>query len=124
MSRSQTAAPLRFADAKRINPCQALLDLHAHALGRASKPSREEALAAAVVVWWSCWQPMMIHAAIRRGADLANAAAATGLDKDEVVRRGQPWTDVQTRLIIGGHSGVDPDEVRTVRKRLGREADR
>ena len=40
----------------------------------------ELALAAAVMSWWSRWQPVTIHAALRTGADVADIAAATGLD--------------------------------------------
>jgi hypothetical protein len=115
--------PIRFADAEQINPLHVLIDLHDHVLGGCVEPTRDEALtelalAAAVVSWWSRWQPMTIHAALRSGADLADIAAATGLTNDEVVHRWQRWTDVQTRLLIGGRPAVDPDEVRTIAERL------
>ena len=120
--------PTRLADAERINAYQLLLDLHDHALEHCLAPSRDDALAelalaAAVVSRWSRWQPIMVHAALRAGADLADIAAATGLDSAEVVPRWQRWTDVQTQLLIGGRPTVDPDEVRRIRLRLGRGVD-
>jgi hypothetical protein len=60
----------------------------------------------------------MIHAALRTGADLADIAEATGLEVAEVVRRWRRWTDVQTRLDIGGRPAVDPAEVRAIEHRL------
>jgi hypothetical protein len=59
-----------------------------------------------------------VHAALRAGADLADIAAATGLDPADVVRKWLRWTDVQTRLTIGGRPAVDVEEVRTIRQRL------
>jgi hypothetical protein len=120
--------PVRFADAERINAYQLLLDLHDHALDHYLAPSRDDALAelalaAAVVSRWSSWQPIMIHAALRVGADLADIAVATGLDSDEVVRRWQRWTDVQTRLAIGERPALDPHDVRDIRLRLGQAVD-
>lgn len=115
--------PVRFVDAEEVNPFQVLLELHDHAVGRPATPSRHDllaelALAAAVVSWWSRWQPMSIHAALRAGVDLADIAAATGLDPAEVVRRWLRWTDVQTQLSIGGRPAVDVEEVRTIGRRL------
>ncbi|MGI5180580.1 hypothetical protein ACQEVZ_30130 [Dactylosporangium sp. CA-152071] len=120
--------PIRFVDAEKVNPFQVLLELHDHAIGRPATPSRRDvlaelALAAAVVSWWSRWQPMSIHAALRAGADLADIAAATGLDPADVVRRWLRWTDVQTRLTIGERPAVDVEEVRTIRRRLRVEVD-
>ncbi|MFR9777710.1 hypothetical protein ACL02O_16840 [Micromonospora sp. MS34] len=117
--------PTRFDDAEKINPFQALVDLHDHATGHPLRPSRDEALtdlalSAAVVSWLSRWQPAMIHAALRAGAAVADVAAATGLGTDEVVHRWERWSDVQTRVVIDGHSLLDPDEVRTIRRRIGR----
>ena len=128
MSRADLVPPLRLADAERINPYQVLVDLHDHALGQPARSTREGALtelalAAAVVAWWSRWQPLTIHAALRSGADIVDIAAATGLDEEEVLRRWRRWTDVQTALMIGGRPGVDPVEVRTIRDRLGLETD-
>jgi hypothetical protein len=117
-------APVQLVDAERINPYQLLLDLHHHSLEHALTPSRRDALAdlamsAAVVCRWTCWQPLMIHAALRTGADVADIAAATGLDETELVRRWRRWVDVQTHLQIGGRPAVDPGEVRTIAARLG-----
>lgn len=121
--------PVRFSNAEKINPFQVLIDLHDHALGQSSGSSRAEALtelalAAAVISWWTRWQPITIHQALRRGADPADIADATGLDPDEVVHRWERWTDVQTRLDIGGRPAVDPVEVRTIRERIRPEVDR
>ncbi|WP_431877471.1 hypothetical protein [Micromonospora marina] len=79
------------------------------------------ALSAAVVSWWSRWQPAMIHAALRTGAAVADIAAATGLNTDEVVHLWKRWSDVQTRVVIAGRPLLDPDEVRTIRQRIGEE---
>ncbi|MEU8285535.1 hypothetical protein AB0C01_14485 [Micromonospora sp. NPDC048905] len=118
--------PVRFSDAEKINPFRVLIELHDHALEQSSGSSRAEALtelalAAAVVSWWSRWQPITIHRALRCGADLADIAEATGLDPGEVVRRWERWTDVQTRLGIGGRPAVDPIEVLTIRDRVRAE---
>ncbi|GAA0730616.1 hypothetical protein Drose_27100 [Dactylosporangium roseum] len=120
---------VRFADAEQRNPFRLLLDLYDRTVGGPAAASREDilaeqALAAAVVSWWSRWQPASIHAAFRAGANLADIAAATGLEPAEVVRRWQRWTDVQTRLIIGGRPAVDIEEIRTIRRRLRAEAAR
>jgi hypothetical protein len=120
--------PTRFAEAEKINPYQVLVDLHGHAIGRPFPLSRNDALAelalaAAAVSWWGRWQPAMIHAALRAGADLADISAATGLDIDEVVRRWQQWSEVQTSVVVVGHRLLDPDEVRTIRVRMSAEVD-
>ncbi|MEU5908946.1 hypothetical protein [Micromonospora sp. NPDC047527] len=120
--------PIRYIDAERINPFRVLLDLHDHATRRPAVPRLDDvlaelALAAAVVSWWTRWQPMSIHAALRAGADLSDIAAATGLDPADVVRRWLQWTDIQTRLTIGGRPAVDVEEVRTIGRRLRVEAD-
>jgi len=119
-----TEPPVRFADAEEINPFKLLLDLHDHALAWTAAPGRDDvlkelALSAAVVSWWTRWQPATIHAALRTGADLADIAEATGLDVSEVVQRWRRWIDVQTRLDIGGRPAVDPVEVRAIEQRLG-----
>ncbi|MEV0398092.1 hypothetical protein [Polymorphospora rubra] len=119
-----TGPPVRFADAEQINPFELLIDLHDHAVARTAASGRldilaELALSAAVVSWWTRWQPLMIHSALRAGADLADIADATGLEIGEVVRRWRRWTDVQTRLDIGGRPAVDAAEVRAIERRLG-----
>ncbi|MFY1637100.1 hypothetical protein ACN27F_28130 [Solwaraspora sp. WMMB335] len=116
--------PVRFVDAQEINPFKLLLDLHDHAVAWTPGSGRDDvlaelALSAAVVSRWTSWQPLMIHAALRAGADLADIAEATGLEVDEVVRRWRRWADVQTRLDIGGRPAVDPVEVRAIEHRLG-----
>ncbi|MFG2079552.1 hypothetical protein ACGFI5_04225 [Micromonospora tulbaghiae] len=119
-----TDPPVRFADAEEINPFQLLLDLHDHAVARTPESGldnvlAELALSAAVVSWWTRWQPSTIHSALRAGADLTDIATATGLDASDVVRRWRRWADVQTRLDIGGRPSVDPVEVRAIERRLG-----
>ncbi|MFI6161420.1 hypothetical protein ACIA59_15925 [Micromonospora haikouensis] len=118
-----TEPPVRFADAEEINPFQLLLDLHDHAVARTPGTGlngvlTELALSAAVVSWWTRWQPSMIHTALRAGADLTDIAKATGLDADEVFDRWRRWVDVQTRLDIGGRPSVDPVEVQAIERRL------
>ncbi|MFF0150620.1 hypothetical protein [Micromonospora sp. NPDC005203] len=115
--------PMRFTDAEKINPFQLLVDLHDHAVARTPESGRvaaltELALSAAVVSWWTRWQPSMIHAALQAGADLTDIAKATGLDAGEVVDRWRRWVDVQTRLDIGGCPSVDPVEVHAIERRL------
>jgi hypothetical protein len=115
-------------EAEKINPYQLLVDLHDHAIGRPFPPTRNDALAelalaAAVVSWWARWQPAMIHAALRAGADLVDISAATGLDTDEVIRRWLRWTEVQTGIVVAGHQLLDPDEVRTIHVRVSAEVD-
>lgn len=126
MSTTGRVAPVQFADAEQINPYQVLLDLHDHRMAHVGHRDRgaalaDLALAAAVVSWWTRWQPGLIHAALRTGADVADIAAATGLDPGAVVRRWRTWAEVQTRLLIGGRPALDPAEVRAVADRVGRE---
>jgi hypothetical protein len=120
---------VRFADAKEINPFKLLLDLHDHAVVRTAESGRDDALtelalSAAVVSWWTRWQPSMIHAALRARADLTDIAEATGLDASDVVRRWRRWADVQTLLDIGGRPSVEPAEVRAIERRMGPGVDR
>jgi hypothetical protein len=123
----RTPPPTSFAAAEKINPYQLLIDLYDQAITRPGQPSStdaltELALAAALVTWWRRWQPAMIHAALRAGADLANIAAATGLEPTEVVCRWWRWAEVQTCTDVDGHSLLDSDEVRTLRQRIAKEA--
>lgn len=72
-----TEPPVRFADAKEINPFQLLLDLHDHAVALTPESGLDDVLAelalpAAVVSWWTRWQPSTIHSALRAGADLTD----------------------------------------------------
>ncbi|HYS34216.1 MAG TPA: hypothetical protein VEO01_01075 [Pseudonocardiaceae bacterium] len=121
--------PVRFADAEKINPFQLLLDLHDHVLTRPAKRGREDtlaelALSAAVVSWWTRWQPSLIHAALRAGADLTDVAAATGLEPGDIIRRWRRWAAVQSRLDIGGRPAVNVNEVQCVQRRLATGVDR
>jgi hypothetical protein len=98
--------PVRFADAEKINPFQLLLDLHDHVLTRPAKRGRDDtltelALSAAVVSWRTRWRPLLIHAALRAGADLTDIAAATGQEPGDLIRRWRRWVDTQSRLDIG-----------------------
>jgi hypothetical protein len=63
----------------------------------------------------------MIHAALRACTDPADAAAATGLDPEEVVHRWLRWAQVQTSLVIGGCPPLDADQVRAIATRPGLE---
>ncbi|MDW5330641.1 hypothetical protein [Plantactinospora sp. KLBMP9567] len=115
--------PVRFTDAEEINPFQ-LLDLHGHAVARTPESGRvavlaDLALSAAMVSWWTRWQPSTIHTALRASADLTDVAKATGLDASDVLRWWRRWADVQTRLDIGGRPSVDPIEIRAIERRLG-----
>ncbi|WP_406073847.1 hypothetical protein [Micromonospora sp. NBC_01638] len=118
--------PVRFADAEEINPFQLLLDLHDHAVARTPRTGLDDvltelALSAAVMSWWTRWQPLMIHTALQAGADLTDIAKATGLDAGNVVDRCRRWADVQMRLDISGRPSVDPAEVQAIERRLGSE---
>jgi hypothetical protein len=122
----RTPPTTSYAVAEKINPYQLLIDLYDQAITRPGQPSgtdvlAELALAAALVTWWRRRQPAMIHAALRAGADLADIAAATGLEPTEVVCRWQRWAEVQTCTDINGHPLLDPDEVRTLRQRIAKE---
>ncbi len=62
-----STSPLAFAEVADRNPFQLLLDLYNHTQRRksASEPVdaalEELALAAAVVSWWSRWQPLTMQ---------------------------------------------------------------
>src|SRR5204862_8324920 len=45
MNDARASAPLRLADAERVNPYQLLLDLYDHAPGRSTASDQEEVLA-------------------------------------------------------------------------------
>src|SRR5947199_5097712 len=118
-SRKPVVPPVRFADAEKINPFQLLVDLHDHVLTRPARPDRDDALvelalSAAVVSWWTRWQPSQIHAALRAGADLTDIAAATGLEPVDIVRRWRRWADVQSQLDIGGRLTLDIADVQRI----------
>ncbi|MGC5052839.1 hypothetical protein ACLQ2S_15460 [Micromonospora sp. DT48] len=95
-----TEPPVWFADAAEINPFQLLLDLHDQAVARTPGTGLDDvltelALSAAVVSWWTRWQPSMIHTALRAGADLTDIAKAIGLDAIDFLRRWWRWADVR-----------------------------
>jgi hypothetical protein len=116
--------PVRFAGTDEISPSKLLLDLANHAVARTAGPGRDDSLAelslsAAAVSWWTGWQPLIIYAALRAGADPTDIADATALEACEVVRHWRRWTDVQTPLDVGGRLAVDPNEVQAIEHRLG-----
>src|SRR6266508_2028300 len=120
---------MRFADAEKINPFRLLLDLHDHVFTRPVRLGSGDALAelalsAAVVSWWTRWQPSQIHAALRAEADLTDIAAATGLEPCDIVRRWRRWADVQSRLNIEGRPALDVNEVQGIERRLVQGVDR
>ncbi|MFV2104271.1 hypothetical protein [Micromonospora sp. LOL_024] len=119
-----TDPPVRFADAEEINPFQLLLDLPDRAVARTPESGLDDvlaelALSGAMVFWWTRWQPSMIHAALRAGADLPDIVRATGRGASDVGRRWRRWADVQTRLDIGGRPSMGPVEVRAIERRFG-----
>ncbi|MFF5232068.1 hypothetical protein [Dactylosporangium sp. NPDC000521] len=115
---------MTFTEAADRNPFQLLLDLYNHTQQRrpADEPAdaalEELALAAAVVSWWTRWQPLTMHRAFESGATLADVASATGLTEDEAYIRWSRWTDVQSRLILGGRPAIGPDIAADIRTRL------
>lgn len=119
-----STSPLTFAEAADRNPFQLLLDLYNHTQRRqpAGEPVdvalEELALAAAVVSWWSRWQPLTMHRAFESGASLGEVAAATGLTEDEAYVRWSHWADVQSTLILGGRPALNPAIAADIRTRL------
>ncbi|MCW6007822.1 hypothetical protein K1W54_25240 [Micromonospora sp. CPCC 205371] len=115
---------LIFAEAERRSPYALLLELHEHALlstDDAGGHLTELALAAAVVSWWTRWQPLTVYRALLSGATLAEVAAACGLDRAEVARRWTRWAEAQMRLVIGSRPALDPAEAEFVRGRIEAE---
>lgn len=121
--------PVTFTEAERRNAYTLLTELHDHALtldadGRRPDDPRhhlaELALSAAVVAWWSRWQPISMHRAFLAGATLAEIAAATGTTESEAYERWEQWAERQSKLLIGSKPGVEPDEVATIRSRIAR----
>src|SRR5436305_14389999 len=76
--------PVTFTEAEAHNPFALLTELHDHAMALRlhEKPPTfhltELALSAAVVAWWSRWQPVAMHRAFLAGATLAEVEAAVG----------------------------------------------
>lgn len=123
---TESITPQTFAEAERRNPYALLRDLHEHALnlnaGRrpdAAYHLTELALSAAVVSWWSRWQPISMHRAFLGGASLSEVAAAVGTAEDEVYERWLDWAKEQSDSMITGRPGVDAKEVAEVRMMLG-----
>jgi hypothetical protein len=130
-SASDAPPPLTFAEAEQHNPFASLIELHDHAMAldvegkRPDNPRHhlaELALSAAVVAWWSRWQPISIHRAFVAGASLADVAAAIGSTEADAYDRWSRWADTQTKLIVAGHPSVEPSAVTAIRVRLAGEA--
>jgi hypothetical protein len=121
-------SPLTFAEAEAHNPYSLLTELHEHTMALDVEGRRPEdaaahhlgelALSAAVVAWWSRWQPITMDRALGAGASLGEVAAAAGVDEAEAYRRWSEWAGRQSELVIGGRPGVDPDEVAAIRERV------
>lgn len=121
--------PVTFAEAERHNPYALLTELHDHGMNwplRHEHPPNpahhlaELALSAAVVSWWSRWQPVAMHRALAAGASLAEVAAAAGISKAEVRKQWLAWVEDQERLFLDCGLGVDPLEANAIRQRLAR----
>ena len=116
--------PVTFTEAEAHNPFALLTELHDHAMALRlhEKPPTfhltELALSAAVVAWWSRWQPISMHRAFLAGASLGEVAAAVGTTEDEVYRQWEAWAEQQSKLVIAGRRGVEPNEAAAIRKRL------
>ncbi len=116
--------PVTFTEAEAHNPFSLLAELHDHAMALRlhEKPPEfhltELALSAAVVAWWSRWQPIAMHRALAAGASLAEVAAATGTTEAEAYQRWNEWAEQQAQLVVGGRVGVDAHEVAGIRDRL------
>ncbi len=117
--------PVMFTEAETHNPFALLTELHDHAMALRleEKPPTfhltELALSAAVVAWWSRWQPISMHRAFVAGASLAEVAAAVGTAEAEAYETWSAWAERQAQLVIAGRPGVDASEVAAVRARLG-----
>lgn len=118
-------SPLTFEEAEAHNPFALLGELrdHAMALRIDEKPPEfhltELALSAAVVAWWSRWQPIAMHRAFVAGANLAEVAAATGVDESEAYERWSRWAQRQSTLRTDtGRLGIDLAELAEVRARI------
>lgn len=123
--------PVTFAEAEQHNPFTLLAELHNHALtfdagGRRPQGSAhhlaELALSAAVVSWWSRWQPISMHRAFLASASLAEVAAAAGATEAEAYERWSRWAEAQSGLHLGGKLGVDVAEADAIRARIGHSA--
>lgn len=123
-----TRPPVTFIEAVAHNPFKLLTELHDHAMALRlhDKPPTfhltELALSAAVVAWWSRWQPIAMHRALAAGAGLAEVAAAAGTTKTEAYERWSRWANEQTQLMVGDRPAVDPEQVAAIVERLHLES--
>ncbi len=117
--------PVTFAEAEAHNPFALLTELHDHAMALRlqEKPPTfhltELALSAAVVAWWTRWQPIAMHRAFVAGASLGEVAAAVGTTESEAYERWNSWAERQAHLVIGGRRGVEAEEAEGIRVRIG-----
>src|SRR6266545_3277080 len=117
--------PVTFAEAEAHNPFALLTELHDHAMALRlhEKPPTfhltELALSAAVVAWWSRWQPISMHRAFLSGASLTEVAASVGTTEAEVYQRWERWAERQSELTINGRTPVEPNQIAKIRERLG-----
>src|SRR3989440_4419800 len=115
--------PVTFTEAEAHNPFALLTELHDHAMALRlhEKPPTfhltELALSAAVVAWWSRWQPIAMHRAFLAGANLADVAAAVGTTEVEAYQCWEHWAETQSKLEIHGRAGVEPNEIAKIRER-------
>jgi hypothetical protein len=79
----------------------------------------ELALSAAVVAWWSRWQPIAMHRAFLNGASLAEVAMAVGVTGAEAYDPWSAWAEGQMQLWHDSGLGVNPDEADAIRTCLG-----
>lgn len=114
-----------FADAEQRNAYALLVELYDHAMSPdddAQHHLTELALSAAVVSWWSHWQPNTMHRAFLAGASLADVAAAAGGTEDDVYDRWSTWVAAQVQLWVRHGLGVHPAQADAVRARIRPQA--
>jgi hypothetical protein len=118
---------LTFAEAESHNAYGLLTELYEHTMTddlQGQPPEyhlTELSLMAAVVAWWSRWQPITMHRALVAGAGLADVAIAAGTTEAEAYHRWSAWADVQSKLVIAGRTGVDAADVAAIRARVGEQ---
>jgi hypothetical protein len=119
--------PVTFAEAERHNAYALLQELYDHGMtvdieGERRNDPRHHlaglALSSAVVAWWSRWQPIMMHRALKAGASLSEVAAAAGVPETEVCERWSAWAEQQTQVMIGDWRSLDPAEAEAIRERI------
>jgi hypothetical protein len=123
--------PTTFAEAEQRNAYTLLHELYDHGVTADIEGERRNdprhhltglALSSAVVAWWSRWQPIMMHRALKAGASLADVAAAAGVPETEVNERWSTWAEQQTQVMVGDWRSLDPAEAETVREHIRRTA--